>query len=161
MRRPCNVSVLMFLYAYQVPTVIVQSRFISRLALPLCIGSMFLIGCGGSDGSKVKLPPLGTVHGVIKLDDKPLENAYVDFIPSGANPSTGQTNSSGAYTLDYGSSVKGAAIGEHAVQIKTKVGGAVGAGTVEKVPPKYNTKSELKATVKAGDNKIDFDLKSK
>lgn len=152
--------ILSSLLHIQVPTVIVQTRIVSRIALPLCVGSLFLIGCGGSDGSKVKLPPLGTVHGVIKLDDKPLENAYVDFNPAGANPSTGQTNSSGAYTLDYSPSVKGATVGEHTVQIKTKVGGAVGAGTVEKVPAKYNEKSELKATVKAGDNKIDFDLKS-
>lgn len=124
---------------------------------------MLLIGCGGSDddGGKVKLPPLGTVSGIVKLYGKPLENAFVEFVPADMNSSNGQTDKNGAYTLTYKASTKGATIGEHTVRIYTKPGGAAGSTMEELVPAKFNVKSELKATVKAGDNKIDFDIGQK
>ena len=138
-------------------------RFTRRMTiLPLCVGTLFLIGCGGGDsGGKSNLPPLGKVNGIIKLDGKALENAFVEYMPADASASRGKTDSSGAYTLDFNATTKGATLGEHAVRITTKPGAALGAGIVEKVPPQYNVKSQLKATVKAGDNKVDFDLTSK
>ena len=139
----------------------VQVRCARRLVFALCVGSLFVAGCGGGDTGKGKLPPLGKVTGTIKLDGKPLENAQVEFVPVNDNVSIGMTDSSGSYTLDYNASNKGAVVGEHTVRVTTKLGGAIGKDTTEKVPAQYNTRSELKASVKAGDNKFDFDLKGK
>ena len=58
----------------------------------------------------------------------------------------------------------GAEIGEHLVQIRTAGAGPsegdYGASQPEKVPVKYNNKSELIRTVEAGSNTIDVDLDS-
>ena len=116
-----------------------------------------IAGCGGDDGGKIKPPPMGNVKGTIKLDDKPLANAVVEFIPATARGSSGKTDSNGVYTLMYDQATKGAAVGEHTVKIM----GRTEAGTPEPVPAKFNERSELKATVKAGDNTFDFALKSK
>ncbi len=141
---------------------IVRTRFSSQVCLFVCIHSLLLIGCSGNDdGSKIKLPPLGTVQGVVKLYGKPLENAFVDYFPADMNGSSGKTDKNGAYTLIYNASANGATIGEHTVRIYTKPGGALGSTMEELVPAKFNVKSELKATVKAGDNKIDFDIGQK
>lgn len=145
----------------QVPTVNIQVRCSRRLVFALCIGSVFLAGCGGGDVGKGKVPPLGKVSGTVKLDGKPLENAQVEFVPANDNVSIGMTDSSGYYTLDYNATNKGAVVGEHTVKVTTKLGAALGKDATEKVPAQYNTRSELKASVKAGDNKFDFDLKGK
>jgi hypothetical protein len=135
----------------------VQQRIAFRLFLSLYVSTLGLSGCGDSGP---KPPALGTVQGVVKLDGQPLENAMVEFTPTTTRPSLGRTDNKGVYTLDFDQSHKGAAVGEHSVRIASKVGVA-GQNVVEKVPPKYNEKTELKATVKQGDNKIDFDLTSK
>jgi hypothetical protein len=123
------------------------------------VGTLFLFGCSGGDGGKMSPPPLGKVQGTIKLDGKPLANARVEFIPQQARASSGMTDASGVYTLNFDEAHKGAAVGEHIVRIFTKI--AAGAGQ-ESVPAKYNEKSELKATVKKeGDNSINFELQSK
>ena len=116
-----------------------------------------ITGCSGSDDNKIKPPPLGTVKGTITLDGQPLPNAAVDFVPAQARGSSGVTDTSGVYTLMYDQTLKGAAVGDHTVKIRTKVE----AGTKEKLPAKYNEQSELKATVKAGENTFDFKLLSK
>ena len=122
----------------------------------LAIASV-IAGCSDGDAGKSKLPTLGTVKGTIKLDDKPLPNAQVEFTTPQARGSSGRTDSNGVYTLDYDQSHKGAAVGDHTVRITTKME----AGTQEQIPAKYNDKSELKATVKAGDQTIDFSIQSK
>lgn len=115
-------------------------------------------GCSGGDDGKFKVPPLGTVKGTITLDGKPLADASVDFVPATARASTGRTGIDGVYTLTYDESNKGAAVGEHVVKIRTKVEAGP---SPELVLAKYNERSELKATVKAGDNTLDFALQSK
>jgi hypothetical protein len=122
------------------------------------VAAGMLSGCGGDEGnSKIKVPPLGNVKGTIKLDDKPLANAFVEFVIPTARGSSARTDSNGAYTLMYDQDTKGAAVGEHTV----KIIGRTEAGTPEPVPAKYNERSELKATVKPGENTVDFSLKSK
>lgn len=118
-----------------------------------------LCGCGGSG---VKVPPLGQVHGTITLDGKPLPSASVSFQPvSGKEgPSQAITDSEGKYRLQHMPGHPGAAIGEHAVRITGKPADAP-ASVKENVPPKYNVQSQLKVTVKAGDNTHDFKLDAK
>ena len=119
---------------------------------------LLLSGCMGGSSDKFQ-PSLGQVKGTIKLNGQPLPNALVDFIPASAGRmSSGTTDTSGVYTLSYDASNAGAAVGEHVVRISTKVGAV---GDPEKVPARYNSTSELKATVKAGDNTIDFNLEPK
>ncbi len=117
-------------------------------------------GCGSGD--------IGRVEGTVKLDGKPLPNAQLEFFPQGdgvGGNSAAVTDENGHYELHYGREDMGAAIGEHLVQIRTAgVGGSGGdynSSSPEKLPLKYNTNSELKKTVKAGRNTIDFDLESK
>jgi hypothetical protein len=123
------------------------------------IAVFVLAGCGGGDDGRIKPPELGTVTGKVTLDGKPLEGAMVEFSPATARPSFGTTDSSGAYTLNYDEKRKGAAVGEHTVKINTRLETAA-LGKKEGVPARYNDKSELKATVKAGENTFDWDLKS-
>lgn len=131
-------------------------------------------GCSGSDR-----PELGLVRGTVKLDGSPLANARVSFKPEEGRGSSGVTNEAGEYELSYVANEKGALIGNHSVSIVTEVDPAADAETIvqishdtglpptkpvrtikEKIPTKYNSKTELKAEVTSGDNSIDFDLTS-
>jgi len=115
-------------------------------------------GCGPAEG-------LASVVGKVTLDSEPLPDAYVQFTCSGENAGTssGRTDSSGNYYLMFSRSKKGARIGPSTVKITTfdLDGTQVGVKRIpEKVPVKYNAKTELTADVKAGSNTFDFDLKS-
>ncbi|QDT52004.1 hypothetical protein Pan44_00100 [Caulifigura coniformis] len=117
-----------------------------------------LSGCGPAEG-------LASVVGRVTLDGEPLPNAYVQFICSGENAGTssGRTDSSGDYYLMFSRSKKGARIGPSKVVITTfDLDGTQGGvkRIPEKVPAKYNVKTELTAEVKPGDNTFDFELKS-
>ncbi len=120
-----------------------RSLFVS---ISLAIATM--AGCGGPGN-------VGRVSGVVKLDGQPLADALVTFSPTqpGGSSSLGKTDSAGAYSLTYSAGVSGAEIGENLVTISTLTQGT------EKVPMEYNTKSTLKADVKAGTNTFDWDLK--
>jgi hypothetical protein len=115
-------------------------------------------GCGPAEG-------LATVEGQVKLGGEPLADAYVQFVCAGENAgtSTGRTDSSGHYSLWFSRSKKGARIGPSKVQITTfDLDGTHGGvkRIPEKVPAKYNVKTELTADVKEGKNTFDFDLQS-
>lgn len=118
-----------------------------------------LTGCGGPDN-------IGRVSGKVTLDGQPLAGAIVRFKPkAGGSPSTAITDSTGNYVLGYTRKVKGAEIGEHSVSISTFVAGDPDAEppkllVPEKVPTKYNAKSEFTASVQAGANNFDFPLES-
>ena len=111
-----------------------------------------------------KLPKLGRVNGIVTLEGQPVADARVQF--EGANAgepsSVGKTDATGKYELFYSRGHKGATIGEHAVYISTYEP-ATDDNPQEKketIPAKYNSKSELKSTVKRGTNKIDFTLQN-
>src|SRR5262245_387993 len=119
-----------------------------------------VVGCNPEN-----LPRLGPVTGTITMDGQPVPDANVTF--DGANPgetvSVGRTDASGKYEIYYSRGHKGATIGEHVVRISTY--GETGDDDnpqfrKETVPARYNAKSELKADVKRGANKLDFELKS-
>jgi hypothetical protein len=131
-----------------------KNYFVGLLLIGLSI-----VGCGEA----VKMPPLGQVKGVVTMDGQPLANAVVSFEPAKGRPSGATTNAEGKYELIYVETTRGALVGEHAVRITTYVEeGSPQAQTFkETIPKKYNLKSELKENVKAGSNKIDFNLESK
>ena len=135
-----------------------SKRFSYSVASTLCVLVLLTCGCSGDEG-KIKRPALGQVTGTVKLDGQPLADALVEFVPTGARSSIGRTDSAGKYTLEFDESNKGAAVGEHTVRITTK---SPTTSPVEKVPARFNEKSELKKTVKEGENPpIDFELVTK
>jgi hypothetical protein len=107
------------------------------------------VGCTKS-GSQI-VP----VHGRVTLDGQPLANAGVVFKAAGMSPSGGRTDKNGNYELIYKRGVMGAPIGMNQVTIleDTQV-----TGHPQRVPARYNEKTELQREVKAGDKEIDFDL---
>jgi hypothetical protein len=117
-------------------------------------------GCGD--------PDMGYVTGTVTLDGQPLEGATLFFQPdNGDRPSLGYTDADGYYQLEYSTTKSGARVGAHTVRISTyaevlvddETGNRL-PGTPEKVPMKYNTKTELKKEVKAGRQTMDFELDS-
>jgi hypothetical protein len=116
------------------------------------------VGCSGKYGS---------VTGKVTLDGQPLAGATVQFQPvQPGSPSFGVTDSSGNYELVYSRDIEGAEVGEHVVSITTAQSADPDAEppqpeVPEKVPEKYNVKSELKVTVERGGGTHNFDLQSK
>jgi hypothetical protein len=117
---------------------------------------LVLAGCSSSD------VPLGAVSGRVTLDDKPLPDALVRFIPEpGGRSSQGMTDADGRYTLDYSSRSEGALVGKAKVMITTGSLEDRVRRTNERVPKRYNDETELTADVKRGSNHLDFKLSSK
>jgi hypothetical protein len=122
------------------------------------------VGCGGASDT----PELATVQGIVTVDGKPTANLLVEFQVKGdGGDSLGTTDASGQYTLTHLSSEAGAAVGEYTVSITREnpgggpAGGEQGLVAEDPLPAKYNTNSELTATVKSGDNgSIDFKLET-
>lgn len=133
------------------------------VALFCCFALLFAViaGCGGSG------PEMGSVTGKVTLDGQPLEGATVQFQPvtgEPKSPSSGVTDASGYYELKFTASKDGATIGDHKVTISKTVTTEDANGNEgeekETLPAKYNTKSDLTATVEAGSQTIDFALDS-
>ncbi len=119
---------------------------------------------------------LGQVTGTITLDGKPLSNVAVVFQPESGRPARGMTDAQGNYELTYIRQTKGTKVGPNRVEIapsedgetEEPASGEEESAVVTKrnksgkpvIPPRYNTRSELKADVKAGNNKFDFKLES-
>jgi hypothetical protein len=101
-------------------------------------------------------PELAPVSGRVTLVGKPLENADVVFQPdNGKSPAFGRTDADGRYELAYKRGVMGGPVGQNTVQIR------VSRELVHKPPniaAKFNSKSELRREVKAGQNEFDFDV---
>lgn len=136
---------------------------------------MFTLGCNSSDQ-----PDLGQVTGTVTLDGQPLTGVAVVFQPDNGRPARGMTDAEGKYELTYIRQTKGTKVGSNRVEIAPSEEGeseesedvevADGepqpAAKVTKsgrpvVPARYNSQSELKVDVKAGENTFDFKLESK
>lgn len=143
-----------------------MKKFASILVLAL----LSTVGCGG-DGR----PPRVPVSGVITVDQKPVAEAAVMFLPvAGGRPAIGTTDAAGRFVLTTFDDGDGAIIGEHKVSVtKVKVTGVTPtadglSGTTEPggvqeeyiVPKKYADPetSGLTATVDKGMPEITFDL---
>lgn len=125
------------------------------IALALTLLSL-VTGCGKS---------LSEVSGTVTLDDKPLEDAFVEFSPTSGRPSVGRTDEDGHYQLEYSTSKSGVEAGDHTVRIGTYQEASIDMKTGEPtakveeiVPEKYNRETTLTAHVKPGKNDIDFKL---
>ena len=117
---------------------------------------LMLAGCGGNSD----VPDLGRVTGVVTLDGQPLSGAQVTFSPESGRPSNAETDKDGSYSLQFTADEAGAILGKHTVKIATAVDGRDDPKT-ERVPSRYNSKTELTAEVKEGKNTLDFELSSK
>jgi len=123
-------------------------------------------------------PEYAPVSGRVTLDGQPLAGAAVVFQPighsrddAGGYGSSAKTGADGRYTLRVAgpNDSVGGLVGTHRVSITTRVSeSAPGSDEItlkkggEKVPAKYNTKSELTFDIPAGGTSTaDFDLKSK
>lgn len=124
----------------------------------LLLATILLSGCNSSANEGVT--------GTITLDGQPLPDADVVFTPQeGGRPAMGTTDASGNFELVYTIHEKGAPAGSYIVRIRTSrtETGENGrdVNTPEKVPPKYNNRSELIAEIQDGaNNHFDFKLES-
>jgi hypothetical protein len=119
----------------------------TKIALALL--AVVWAGCGGTHQD------VAPVHGRVTLDGQPLPHAGVEFRAPGKPLSGGFTDQDGNYDLIFKRGVKGAPIGINRVTIleDTQM-----THRPQRVPPRYNEKSELQRDVKPADNVLDFDL---
>jgi hypothetical protein len=136
--------------------------------LRLFLGTLLVsvIGCSGQ--------PAARVSGRVTLDGEPLAGATVTFVPkaSAGNvargpTASGVTDADGRFTLNFGPKSRGAIVGPNRVVISTLTfeddadERDVHVKTPERVPARYNSKTELDFDVPAGGTKAaNFDLKS-
>ena len=128
--------------------------------------ALLVAGCGRSYS-------LAPVSGQVTLDNRPLANATVMFVPAagapGADPlptSFGTTDEAGHYSLALQNEPKtsGAVVGNHKIIISVGAGGSStdAKPTFHKnLPARYNRNSELQCEVPAGGrDDANFALKS-
>ena len=151
-------------------------RFVkeSFVTAAMAVVVLSLAGCGSTSDQ----PELGQVTGTITLDGEPLKGIAVVFYPDSGRPARGKTSPEGKYELTYIRETKGTKVGHNRVEVAPDEEGAEeeesGDGSGEeqvqkpkakgakpKIPARYNTKSELEADVKPGENVFDFKLESK
>ena len=115
--------------------------------------SVVLLGCSDSAPDK---PELGSVEGVVSLDGQPLSGVSVYFKPTVGRQSIATTDEQGHYEAMYMIDEAGVKVGDCSVMVEW---GPDGSGPA--IPPKYGASSELKLTVKPGDNVYDITMTSK
>lgn len=144
-----------------------------------------LAGCNTSPQANYEHLGLVQVSGNVTLDGQPLSGAMVKFEAPDGQYSYGMTDSDGHYTLRFDSEKQGVTPGDKIVRISTSAspgegeefleappGEGAGEGEdgsavatpkkEERVPEQYNKNSDLKRTVKPGENQtFNFELKSK
>lgn len=121
------------------------------------------VGCG----SKAEGPELGPVSGVVLLDEEPLVNADVFFMPLEGTPGVGgqaRTKAEGKFEVVYFRGGEGLPAGDYRVAVSHRLmpdGTPVPEGdttppiespAIESLPAKYSSKdhSELKVKVEPG-----------
>src|SRR5690242_13668153 len=123
-----------------------MARWLQAVAIFLVL----FAGCGPTGG------PIGTVHGRVTLDGKPLPLADVHFMPEGGGrESVGRTDDDGKYELAYKRDQPGALIGKHTVRIWVSREGTKNPPIIS---PQFDTDSQLKREVKSGDNEFNFEV---
>lgn len=134
------------------------SRTAARQAV-LLLGSLLLAGCGPA--------PRGEVTGIVTLDDAPLPDALVSFVPQDeklAGFASAVTDAEGRYSLMTDDD-SGALLGKYTVRIATGSDGNSDTdppipSIPERVPVEYNVQSTLVVEVEPGSNVFDFPLVS-
>jgi hypothetical protein len=134
----------------------------------LLLGALAVLpaGCGGG-------PTPVPVSGRVTLDNKPLANATLQFVPVAAAKdnttqisSIGTTGEDGRYslTLNTDGHAKGALVGKYKVMITLGAQSAADARPTfhKQLPERYNRKTELECEVPAGGrDDADFNLSSR
>lgn len=127
----------------------------TKAALAL-LALSFAAGCGKESG-----PPLAYVEGVITIDDEPAPLVMVEFQPAqgGGSPSIGFADTNGYYRLQFTNSRAGALIGPHTIRVTMDDDPTPdNVAPLIDIPARYNKQSVLKAEVKPGKNRHDFNL---
>jgi len=113
-------------------------------------------------------PPLHEVTGRVTLDGRPLEAALVTYISDDDRREffLARTDAEGRYRLQPDGSRAGALAGRYIVRVTTLQEPDTRSdppvpGIAERVPRRYNLKSELRAEVEPGVNERSFDLVTK
>ena len=141
------------------------------VATPICVFAVQHVLSGGPPADQ---PELGRVRGTVTLDGAALPEVMITFEPENGRPSMGLTDEQGGYELQYTAQSSGARIGRHTVRIfrnpdpmnlgspETHLDSGEGLPTAGQspIPAQYNISTILEANVVAGDNPIDFDLKT-
>jgi hypothetical protein len=115
----------------------------------------------GCSGKSADFPDLAPVSGTITMDGEPLANASVTFESEKGATSFATTDAEGKYVLAYKGPHMGAGIGGNVVRVTTALDAPPDPRWRDPIPAIYNEKSELTATVAAGENVFDFALESK
>jgi hypothetical protein len=150
-----------------------MNRLLKSLLVPAAIGSLWLAGCGGTAVN----PNLVPVAGTVTLDNQPLADASITFVPTGSTAGqggTGRTGPDGKYELAHFREGKGIDPGEYMVVVSKMVqrdGTPIPLGTLsaaemdirEMIPRRYSdyNGSTLKATVTPGSTTLDFQVTSR
>lgn len=132
------------------------------LRLFVCMLLLTVVGC-----AEAPIPEFG-VTGKVTLDESPLANATISFVPQGTTDAYGAsatTNESGEYTVTINEGSDGLAAGTYSVSVSTYQEGNDEVDppipTIEeRIPKKYNSETELTAEVKEEMNVFDFALDS-
>jgi hypothetical protein len=131
----------------------------SNVRLALAIAVIVTAGCGGQKSS------LGTVHGTVTLNDKPLASGNIVTLPDAGRGAHG-TIRDGRFELGTESTSDGAVIGAHRVAVSANEPGS-GSGPEaiagkSLVPTRYSSTaaSGLTIEVKAGNNTPELKLTS-
>lgn len=137
-----------------------------RVAVTLA-ASLWVAFAGCSDGARGKV---AEVEGTVKLDDSPLANVSVQFLPEDNSlpGSTGSTDDKGHFVLRTADNRGGAVVSKHKVVVRGERGDErTGAkGSPRPVPVKYTqaTADNPLGVVEVSESKksgYDFDLRSK
>jgi hypothetical protein len=149
-----------------------------RKALSLLAG-VSLLGSLAGCSRDPNMPKLGTVHGKVTYNGKPVDSGTVTFNPilgkggeTGQN-ATGQIEPDGSYVMTTFNTGDGAILGQHIVAVVVREKGSENQGkpradsTIDYSMPKIVTPSKyasvdtspLRCTVKEGDNTFDIELK--
>lgn len=159
-----------------------NSSFIRSFAPAfLLVATIGTAGCDTTPRMDYSSVGLVDAHGTVTLDGQPLPAAVVTFDSPEGTFSYGLTDAEGRYELQFDSDMQGVAPGPKTVRISTtrKILGLnsedegeegevseeeaatpTGGADQEKVPAKYNEKSELTVEVTADRTQYDFDLTS-
>lgn len=137
----------------------------NRLAAICLFAFTMLVFAGCGSGGL----PQADVSGKVTFRGNPIPNVLVSFTPERGPGASGKTDAEGNYSLSTSKPGDGAVIGQHTVTVSQPQQGMI----LEKgkpprmapppkmvIPPKFASteSSGLTASVKAGDNSIDFEL---
>lgn len=142
------------------PVEAVVSRSVRHggLSVLLCLLAVATPGCGsGEDARKT-----GRVSGKVHLHDQPMSNVSLLFEDSSRGLGASAVVNNGTYEFETP-----LVVGDYAVTVQpmslppTELASSQKGADAQSVPVKYKTaaESDLKASVKEGENKFDFQLK--